>query len=867
MSGSRFCRASSSRPATSSWRGRRPTGKRATTPRAISGSGCSPSQRTSGQIGGVGLDTHLWQCGQYVYVSGALPGAGVSMHDTRALGSGTADEGIARFELTAPLDAGAPTSVHQIVPGVGNGPDVVRSPDSIPAALGSVLPSPVMNPPLRGCDPSIQVSGVFDGAQVTIRHAAGVETTTGFDLSALTFVLPAPLGQGDELVIRQQFQGECQRIRSTWSAPLSVGPAIPVDPPVVRGPLCAGSSRIAMTNLRPGATVHISANGQVYDGTVPTSSPDYTFSVPALTGGSVSATQEICGVLSGPSATVPVDPHQAHVPPATVLGPLFQCARNVSVSGVHPGATIQIWARNALGESPISDLVTLSATQGAVDVCPYLQLDEEIFAVQWACSDTGVRSPGLQTVPHPFVKPPIVLDPIVSGDTQAQVVGALPGALVELYTSLGDDRAVYVGRAVASNLSAITIVLMDVPARLRETIFARQFLCNLVSEDGPGVLVTSPPRFGPRPFYVMAHNPNTIGDVRNALANGANCVEPDVNVYDDTTDALCISEAGITGSATGDSNSPALVDFLKGLHQAAIDFPGLALVVFDTKSPAVSAANGLALLDAVRQHLTVDLDLNVIISVASLSETAMFDAIKTPLRPREGLMIDSENDPIAVSNYFVGAGVRNECYANGITDELVLGPNVRPSMERVCEFRAALSRTTFIYVWTVNDDDHMREYIRIGVDSVDTDDVAKLSNIIGEAEFQSVIRLATRADDPFRPGNLAYGLVIHTSDKWMGGTDANVTFTLTGANGSAAKTVNTELPHRMESDDWNYVTIPSDDLGILQSLTVQRDNQGNGPDWHLDAITVESARYGAKMHAQFDCWIDSTAAFTRPLAP
>jgi hypothetical protein len=71
----------------------------------------------------------------------------------------------------------------------------------------------------------------------------------------------------------------------------------------------------------------------------------------------------------------------------------------------------------------------------------------------------------------------------------------------------------------------------------------------------------------------------------------------------------------------------------------------------------------------------------------------------------------------------------------------------------------------------------------------------------------------------------------------------------------------------MESDDWNYVTIPSDSLGALQSLTVQRDNQGNAPDWHLDAITVESARYGTKMHAQFDCWIDSTAPFTRSLTP
>ena len=56
-----------------------------------------------------------------------------------------------------------------------------------------------------------------------------------------------------------------------------------------------------------------------------------------------------------------------------------------------------------------------------------------------------------------------------------------------------------------------------------------------------------------------------------------------MNVYDDTTDQLCISEAGVTGTAKADSGSPSLVDFLKGLRQAADDFPGLALVVFDTR--------------------------------------------------------------------------------------------------------------------------------------------------------------------------------------------------------------------------------------------------------------------------------------------
>ena len=99
----------------------------------------------------------------------------------------------------------------------------------------------------------------------------------------------------------------------------------------------------------------------------------------------------------------------------------------------------------------------------------------------------------------------------------------------------------------------------------------------------------------------------------------------------------------------------------------------------------------------------------------------------------------------------------------------------------------------------------------------------------------------------------------------MAGTDANVTFTLTGNAGSAAKTVNTQLIKRMESDDWNWVTIPTDDLGPLQSITVQRDDQGNARDWFLDRIEVRSARFGVSAHTTFDRWIDATTPFTEPL--
>jgi hypothetical protein len=89
----------------------------------------------------------------------------------------------------------------------------------------------------------------------------------------------------------------------------------------------------------------------------------------------------------------------------------------------------------------------------------------------------------------------------------------------------------------------------------------------------------------------------------------------------------------------------------------------------------------------------------------------------------------------------------------------------------------------------------------------------------------------------------------------LAGTDAHLTFILQGKLGSARVTVDASLNFRMERGGWDYILMPSADLGELQSITVQRDNQGNAPDWYLDRIVVESHRYGVAKSAVFKRWI------------
>jgi hypothetical protein len=364
-----------------------------------------------------------------------------------------------------------------------------------------------------------------------------------------------------------------------------------------------------------------------------------------------------------------------------------------------------------------------------------------------------------------------------------------------------------------------------------------------------------------RPFYVVGHNPNTIDKVLDALDAGANAVEPDVNVFEKDPGRLCISHG------EGGRDAPSLEQFLTDLHGVAVEHPALSLVVFDCKPKVATPDFGLTLLGAIREHLTYDIALNVIVSVANLSEAGAFDRIRGMLGPREGLMVDEENDPGAVASFFVKGGVEHRCYGNGTPlQAAIISPHLRPAIEKACALRVGRGAFRFIYEWTNNHDVRMREFIRTGVDGIISDELGTLLAITREAEFRQLIRLATREDNPFEQPHAGYALTVHTGDVDMGGTDAKLTFTLKGARGSVSKTIDASLNGRMERNGRNFVTLPSADLGDLVSVTVQRDNSGVAPNWFLDSIRAESFRYGVSKQASFNRWIDTTAPFTQPLA-
>jgi hypothetical protein len=515
----------------------------------------APKPTGLSDLGHVDLRTRLYECGEYVWVEGALPGAVVNLCDGPAvLGSGPADEGVATFRLSVPIPAPRWLRCFQSVPGLGPGPDAMCPAEALPVPARSRLPAPAVAPDVRGCDRAIQLTGMIDGATVTVERRSGPVDVRGTFTDSNAFELSEPLIEGDEIVVRQNVAAACRR-RAEDSGPVRVGPLEPVTAPQIDRPLCAGTTVVRVQGLRSGATVHLTADGTQYDGAAPADRDWLDCRIPPLAGGPVTATQELCGVLSDPCVPVEVDPREGFPPRPALLGPLYGCARSVSVVDIHPGAVIQVFARSLHGDGPISDQVHVRHTNAVVDVQPVLRRDDDVFVVQWACSDIGQRSAVEPVVAPPGTGPVDVLGILFDGDDEVGVRGALPGGEVKVYAT-----DTFLGQARTDALHPVVAVRTTRPLVAGETVVARQTYCGTTSDDGLPERVDRAPTSGPRPFYIVGHNPNSFTEAFTALGDGANALEPDVQVFEDHRDQLCISHE------RGDDAAHPLVDYLDYLH-------------------------------------------------------------------------------------------------------------------------------------------------------------------------------------------------------------------------------------------------------------------------------------------------------------
>jgi hypothetical protein len=428
------------------------------------------------QLGHIGFLSHLYKCGEHLWITGAIPGATVEVEfNGSTKGSVTALEDGARLKLNEGLPSGTVTA-WQSIP-AGKGPNVFGQPDVVASRQ---LPSPVIKQPVLGCQTAVLVSSVYDGATVTLQRGSGIVDVAGFDRNALWFRLSKPLDEGDSISVKQDLWVQCEQ-NGVFSPKVPVEKPQGVPAPVVIPPLCAGARFVRVANLTPGALVFIEVNGTKYSGMAPPNSAVYDFMVDPLPVGAVTAIQELCSVPSPQSSpAVKVDARAATIPGAKLLEPLYACGRVVFVEQVHKGAMLQVWrSDNQTGQkAPISGFVAVYDTQAIITVAPYLREKDKIWILQWACDDTPVESNVAEVLPHPNIEPPIIVEPIYSGTNSVAVDNDVSGALVEVYLSTQDGVWGLAGTAFASPKSMTTVAL-NTKLAVGNKLRVSQSLCEL----------------------------------------------------------------------------------------------------------------------------------------------------------------------------------------------------------------------------------------------------------------------------------------------------------------------------------------------------------------------------------------------------
>lgn len=372
-----------------------------------------------------------------------------------------------------------------------------------------------------------------------------------------------------------------------------------------------------------------------------------------------------------------------------------------------------------------------------------------------------------------------------------------------------------------------------------------------------------------RPFYIWGHNPNSAGKIDSDLAAGANALEPDITL---AADAPCAgTDASIADLVMEDSSSPYrtglcsdthLVDWLKYVSsKASLADSKLALIAFDIKSSVADAKHVKSILTAIRTYLTPNVkNLNVILSVGSTAdakkafgdgtETAWAGIRAAELGPREGVMIDGEDNVLDVFNFFqpIPNNYGNFGYGDGtaLNAADVSFSGVQPrALDRGAFLRSSYGFPKIVsYAYLLNAKAEMHSYINAGVDGIipgsitsvlpapdgicqtyysnklaiiplgtsdyltnakyqlacltspltDPDlDVSQIKNLVSVVSSHPEIRLATRDDNPFQPKLQSYALEVTTpanSGLSGYGTNANLKFTLNGCKGTADMTVN-----------------------------------------------------------------------------
>lgn len=431
--------------------------------------------------------THLYGCASCLWLAGMVPGAKYEIigqnestlaDEERA--TGTTAGGSSHVTLNQALWPGEKLKAIEDACGSLSG-----SANSQPAELYplSQLPTPKVDGPLYKCDTNIYGSDCVEGFFVWMRRENGailVQEADSCSLGGANFRAFPDLDENEEVYMWLASNGKGQENEHDDERCPSQGPNSEIETvlgldlipaPHVIEPLCAEGVVVTLNNLRPGARVIITHDGVDYIGQADGKGPQ-DFHVDPLQGGkTVEAVMEICGIKTGKSNVVTVNPQPVNLPAPIVQDPLFSCTDVVHVSNIHPGALVLVYSKSIglIGSAYIYN------DEANITVAPGLMEGDEICAVQKGCGLKSDES-NVVLVQKPDELPrPVVVEPLYDCGEHVRVENVVPGAIVEVYVN-GNFAG---GAMVAEDEGSIDINTL---LKTDDKVIARQLLCDLISE-------------------------------------------------------------------------------------------------------------------------------------------------------------------------------------------------------------------------------------------------------------------------------------------------------------------------------------------------------------------------------------------------
>ena len=270
----------------------------------------------------------------------------------------------------------------------------------------------------------------------------------------------------------------------------------------------------------------------------------------------------------------------------------------------------------------------------------------------------------------------------------------------------------------------------------------------------------------PRPVWVLAHMCNSPTYIQDALANGANGVECDIECEQAGVGFTFQVHHGYAGPgydpAKGNARTP-LDAYLKAVHDQSLAHPGYVFQYFDCKIPNglsddVLARMGAELVRQIRAHLYDTAPASPVYSLVNCTDLnkvaflAFARGLGNDYASRHlGVTVDQKGEPGEVHTAFARMGIaKSGWYSHGTN--IILPLLFEDTMRLAVEMRQA-GQFNKVCEWTVNKSDSIETLMTIGIDAILCDTSYSgtngVKNFLNYVHQSKLVRLATKDDVPF----------------------------------------------------------------------------------------------------------------------